>query len=59
MRLLVPKVGEGIGAGGAGAAGEGDNVVEESSEATSHHSVYTKVVWGSGQGGASGTHHSP
>ncbi|MFS7980099.1 hypothetical protein Hanom_Chr10g00935371 [Helianthus anomalus] len=34
-------------------------VVQESSEATPHHTVYTKVVRGSGQRGASGTHHSP
>ncbi|KAJ0518505.1 hypothetical protein HanRHA438_Chr11g0517431 [Helianthus annuus] len=51
--------GAGAGAAGAGATGGGDDVVEESSEATPHHTVYTKVVRGSGQGGASGTHHSP
>ncbi|KAJ0524996.1 hypothetical protein HanRHA438_Chr09g0385591 [Helianthus annuus] len=61
----VEQVGEGGGdAGGAGdvgasAGGGGDAVVEESSEATPHHTVYTKVVRGSGQGGASGAHHSP
>ncbi|KAM0056541.1 hypothetical protein Hdeb2414_s0006g00219561 [Helianthus debilis subsp. tardiflorus] len=46
-----------VGAG-AGTGGGGDVVVEESSEATLYHTVYTKVVWVSGQGGASGTHHS-
>ncbi|KAJ0741274.1 hypothetical protein HanOQP8_Chr06g0226241 [Helianthus annuus] len=75
MRLLVPKdeveqvekVAENIaGVGGAGggddgdgARGAGDDVQEESSEATPHHTIYTKVVQGLGQGGASGTHHSP
>ncbi|MFS7905163.1 hypothetical protein Hanom_Chr01g00044511 [Helianthus anomalus] len=59
------KVGEGggdaHGAGDAGAGGGGgdDDVQEESSEATPHHTIYTKVVRGSGQGGASGTHRSP
>ncbi|KAJ0502636.1 hypothetical protein HanHA300_Chr11g0415161 [Helianthus annuus] len=69
--LLVSRVGEGggdaggagdvgVGAGaGAGASGRGDAVVEESSEATPHHTIYTKVVWGSCQGGASVIHHSP
>ncbi|KAM0061697.1 hypothetical protein Hdeb2414_s0004g00139191 [Helianthus debilis subsp. tardiflorus] len=65
--VKVVQVGEGGGdAGGAGdvgasAAGGGGGVavVEESSEATPHHTVYTKVVWEPGQGGASGTHHSP
>ncbi|KAM0025177.1 hypothetical protein Hdeb2414_s0021g00571381 [Helianthus debilis subsp. tardiflorus] len=63
----MEQVGEGGGdAGGAGdagvwagAGGGGDAVVEESSEATLHHIVYTKVVRDSGRGGASGTHHSP
>ncbi|KAJ0681227.1 hypothetical protein HanPI659440_Chr16g0633451 [Helianthus annuus] len=60
----VKQVGEGggdagVGAAGAGAAGGGDDVVEESSEATPHHTIYTKVIRGSSQGGASGTHHSP
>ncbi|MFS7947315.1 hypothetical protein Hanom_Chr06g00546831 [Helianthus anomalus] len=41
-----------------GARGGGDNVQEESSEATPHHTVYTKVIRDSGQGGASGTHHT-
>ncbi|KAM0066971.1 hypothetical protein Hdeb2414_s0002g00055301 [Helianthus debilis subsp. tardiflorus] len=48
----------GVGAG-PGAGGGGDDVMEESSEATPHHIVYTKVVRGSGHGGASRTHHSP
>ncbi|KAM0062302.1 hypothetical protein Hdeb2414_s0004g00146531 [Helianthus debilis subsp. tardiflorus] len=60
----VEQVGEGgagASAGGDGAAvgGRGDDVEEESSEAIPHHTVYTKVVRGSGQGSASGTHHSP
>ncbi|KAJ0949175.1 hypothetical protein HanRHA438_Chr01g0035861 [Helianthus annuus] len=68
----IEQVGEGGGAGGDGdnvgargggdndgARGGGDNVQEESSEATPHHTVYTKVIRDSGRGGASGTHHSP
>ncbi|KAJ0469252.1 hypothetical protein HanIR_Chr14g0705911 [Helianthus annuus] len=47
-----------VGAG-AGTSGGGGAVVQESSEATPHHIIYTKVIRGSGQGGASGTHHSP
>ncbi|MFS7925711.1 hypothetical protein Hanom_Chr04g00288271 [Helianthus anomalus] len=55
------KVGEGGGnARGVGDAGAGgDDVQEESSEATPQHTVYTKFVRDSGQGGASGTHRSP
>ncbi|KAJ0799984.1 hypothetical protein HanPI659440_Chr03g0097741 [Helianthus annuus] len=61
----IEQVGEGggdaSGAGdvGGGDTGRGDDVIEESSEATPHHTVYTKVVWDSGRGGASRTHHSP
>ncbi|KAJ0496998.1 hypothetical protein HanPSC8_Chr13g0556851 [Helianthus annuus] len=48
----VEQVGEGGGAGGDGgndgARGGGDDVQEESSEATPHHTIYTKVVRGSG-----------
>ncbi|KAJ0704086.1 hypothetical protein HanPI659440_Chr14g0558761 [Helianthus annuus] len=47
-----------VGAG-AGTSGGGGAVVQESSEATPHQIIYTKVIRGSGQGGASGTHHSP
>ncbi|KAJ0490013.1 hypothetical protein HanHA300_Chr12g0450541 [Helianthus annuus] len=56
----VENVAENIaGVGGAGGARGGvDDVQEESSEATPHHTIYTKVVQGSGQGGASRTHHS-
>ncbi|KAM0021930.1 hypothetical protein Hdeb2414_s0023g00622771 [Helianthus debilis subsp. tardiflorus] len=54
----IEQVGEGGGAGD-GAHGGGDNVEEESSEPTPHHTIYTKVVRGSGEGGASGTRHSP
>ncbi|KAJ0809875.1 hypothetical protein HanPI659440_Chr01g0020251 [Helianthus annuus] len=61
----VEQVGEGggdaRGAGdvGAGAGGGGVDVQGESSEAIPQHTIYTKVIRGSGQGGASGTHHSP
>uniref|UniRef100_A0A251TGS1 Uncharacterized protein n=1 Tax=Helianthus annuus TaxID=4232 RepID=A0A251TGS1_HELAN len=52
--------GAGGDAGGAGGDGRGEGVdtEAESSEATPRHTIYTKVVRGSGQGGASGTHHS-
>ncbi|KAM0031334.1 hypothetical protein Hdeb2414_s0017g00507631 [Helianthus debilis subsp. tardiflorus] len=50
--------GAGVGVG-AGVGASGDDVQEESSEATPQHTIYTKVVRGSGQGGASRTHHSP
>ncbi|MFS8007470.1 hypothetical protein Hanom_Chr14g01261351 [Helianthus anomalus] len=33
--------------------------MQNQGEATPRHTIYTKVVRGSGQGGASGTHHSP
>ncbi|KAJ0789429.1 hypothetical protein HanPI659440_Chr05g0203461 [Helianthus annuus] len=45
--------------GGDGGRGGGVDVGVESSEATPHHTIYTKVVRGSGEGGASRTHHSP
>ncbi|MFS7935154.1 hypothetical protein Hanom_Chr05g00400121 [Helianthus anomalus] len=57
----VEKVGEG-GAAGAGAGdgrGGGVDTEVESSEATPRHTIYTKRVWSSGEGGASGTHHRP
>ncbi|KAJ0502593.1 hypothetical protein HanHA300_Chr11g0414721 [Helianthus annuus] len=47
------------GSDGDGARGGGDDIQEESSEATPHHTIYTKVVRGSGKGGAFGTRHSP
>ncbi|KAL9996637.1 hypothetical protein Hdeb2414_s0683g00935071 [Helianthus debilis subsp. tardiflorus] len=63
MMLLVPKVGEGgfAGAGGGGGDGRGGGVDTEveSSEATPRHTIYIKRVPSSGEGGASGTHHSP
>ncbi|MFS7966207.1 hypothetical protein Hanom_Chr09g00771131 [Helianthus anomalus] len=54
--------GDGVGAGDGGdggRAGDDGDVKMESSEATPHHTIYTKVVRGSRGGGASGTHHSP
>ncbi|KAF5797057.1 hypothetical protein HanRHA438_Chr08g0371211 [Helianthus annuus] len=53
--------GAGGDAGGAGGDGRGEGVdtEAESSEATPRQTIYTKVVRGSGQGGTSGTHHSP
>ncbi|MFS8003789.1 hypothetical protein Hanom_Chr13g01218021 [Helianthus anomalus] len=57
---VVDCGGDARGAGDTGAGGGGgDDVQEESSEATPQHTIYTKVVRGSGLGGASGTHHSP
>ncbi|KAM0052783.1 hypothetical protein Hdeb2414_s0007g00252361 [Helianthus debilis subsp. tardiflorus] len=63
----VEQVGEGGAAGAGGETGgagddgrgEGVDTEAESSEATPRHTIYTKVVRGSGQGGASGPHHSP
>ncbi|KAJ0700216.1 hypothetical protein HanOQP8_Chr10g0365191 [Helianthus annuus] len=56
----VEQVGEGgAGAGGDGSDGGRGDIEVESSETTPHHTIYTKVVSGSGEGGASGTHHSP
>ncbi|KAL9994828.1 hypothetical protein Hdeb2414_s0016g00487571 [Helianthus debilis subsp. tardiflorus] len=65
MQLLVLESGGGDGAGhggdgaGNGGRGRGDGVEEESSEATPHHTIYTKVVRGSVEGGASRTRHGP
>ncbi|KAM0067843.1 hypothetical protein Hdeb2414_s0002g00066081 [Helianthus debilis subsp. tardiflorus] len=56
----VKQVGEGgfaVAGGGDGRGGGVDTEVE-SSEATPHHTIYTKRVRSSGEGGASGTHHS-
>ncbi|KAJ0611213.1 hypothetical protein HanHA300_Chr01g0012651 [Helianthus annuus] len=60
------REGGGDGAGDGGRAGGGDggrgggvDVEMELSETTPHHTIYTKVVQGSGGGGAFGTHHSP
>ncbi|KAM0008877.1 hypothetical protein Hdeb2414_s0102g00794041 [Helianthus debilis subsp. tardiflorus] len=47
------------GAGGGEARGEGVETEVESSEATSHATIYTKRVQGSRGGGASGTRQSP
>ncbi|MFS7918811.1 hypothetical protein Hanom_Chr03g00205531 [Helianthus anomalus] len=63
----VEQVGEGGAAGAGGDAGdacgdgrgEGVDTEAESSGATPRHTIYTKVVRGSGQGGAFGTHHTP
>ncbi|KAJ0591910.1 hypothetical protein HanHA300_Chr03g0078771 [Helianthus annuus] len=49
----------GGGDGGDGGRGGSADIEVESSEITPHHTIYTKVVRGSGEGGASGTHHSP
>ncbi|MFS7904091.1 hypothetical protein Hanom_Chr01g00031861 [Helianthus anomalus] len=61
--VAVEQVGEGGagagGDGGDGGRGEGVDVEVQSSETTPHHTIYTKVVRGSGEGGASGTRHSP
>ncbi|MFS7904089.1 hypothetical protein Hanom_Chr01g00031841 [Helianthus anomalus] len=61
--VAVEQVGEGGagagGDGGYGGRGEGVDVEVQSSETTPHHTIYTKVVRGSGEGGASGTRHSP
>ncbi|KAM0049424.1 hypothetical protein Hdeb2414_s0008g00285761 [Helianthus debilis subsp. tardiflorus] len=59
--LLVLEVGEDFaaGAGGGEAHGEGVETEVESSEATSHATIYTKRVQGSRGGGASGTRQSP
>ncbi|MFS7917775.1 hypothetical protein Hanom_Chr03g00193171 [Helianthus anomalus] len=57
--------GDAAGAGGGASGADGEGFCEgvdteaESSEATPRHTIYTKVIRGSGQGGASGTHHSP
>ncbi|KAF5786010.1 hypothetical protein HanRHA438_Chr10g0447681 [Helianthus annuus] len=66
----VEQVGEGaaVGAGAGGGNGAGDgggdrgggvDVEVESSKTTSHYTIYTRVVRGSGESGASGTDHSP
>ncbi|KAJ0603773.1 hypothetical protein HanHA300_Chr02g0042091 [Helianthus annuus] len=57
----VEQVGEGgvAGAGGGDGHGGGVDTEVESSEATPRHTIYTKRVRSSGEGGASGTHHSP
>ncbi|MFS7939165.1 hypothetical protein Hanom_Chr05g00448531 [Helianthus anomalus] len=47
------------GAGGDDNRGGGVDAEVESSEATLRHTTYTKRVRSSGEGGASGTHHSP
>ncbi|XP_021994436.1 H/ACA ribonucleoprotein complex subunit GAR1-like [Helianthus annuus] len=49
----------GGGGGGNGGRGGGVDIQVESSETTPHHTIYTKVVRGSGEGGAFRTHHSP
>ncbi|KAJ0766635.1 hypothetical protein HanLR1_Chr03g0079791 [Helianthus annuus] len=54
----VEQVGEG-GAASAGGGDAGGDTEAESSEATPRHTIYTKRVRGSGEGGASGTRHSP
>ncbi|KAM0043415.1 hypothetical protein Hdeb2414_s0010g00341021 [Helianthus debilis subsp. tardiflorus] len=55
------QVGEGGVAGATGGDGRGGGVdtEAESSEATPRHTIYTKRVRGFGEGGASGTRHSP
>ncbi|KAJ0766452.1 hypothetical protein HanPSC8_Chr03g0084071 [Helianthus annuus] len=57
----VEQVGEGgfAGAGGGDGRGGGVDTEVESSEATPCHTIYTKRVQSSGEGGASVTHHSP
>ncbi|MFS8032677.1 hypothetical protein Hanom_Chr17g01560521 [Helianthus anomalus] len=59
--VQVEQVGEGGVSGAAGGDGRGGGVdtKSESSEATPRHTIYTKRVQGSGEGGASGTHQSP
>ncbi|KAJ0772343.1 hypothetical protein HanOQP8_Chr03g0086281 [Helianthus annuus] len=57
----VEQVGEGgfAGAGGGDGRGGGVDTEVEASEATPCHTIYTKRVRSSGEGGASVTHHSP
>ncbi|KAM0063998.1 hypothetical protein Hdeb2414_s0003g00097451 [Helianthus debilis subsp. tardiflorus] len=57
----VEQVKEGgfAGAGGGDDRGGGVDTEVESSEATPRHTIYTRCVRSSGEGGASGTHHSP
>ncbi|KAJ0716078.1 hypothetical protein HanPI659440_Chr13g0508711 [Helianthus annuus] len=59
--VQVEKVGDGgsAGVGGGDGRGGGVDTEVESSVATPRHTIYTKSVWSSGEGGASGTHHSP
>ncbi|MFS8025045.1 hypothetical protein Hanom_Chr16g01470371 [Helianthus anomalus] len=56
----VEQVGEGgVASAGGEEGGSGVDTEVESSEATPRHTIYTKRVRSSMEGGASGTHHSP